>query len=332
MKQKIYLIFSILVTLAVYRYVLVDLSYREVKQLLFRVDLRYLAAFFLLSITGSVLRTWRFAIVLASTGHKPSKFLLFLVVLVRNLCSDLLPARLGSLIFIFLANNRLAINFWVATAVFSVALLLDLLVMLPVAAVLILWLGLVEHSALLAASLLIAVTGLSFYFLLKLPDLLELVRSFISKWNSKMMRKLDRILSDLAAQFESVNRGKIYPQLLLISFAVRVCKYFSLLLFLLALVVPIGFKVEDLPIAGSLFGIVAAEVAASLPISGIAGFGIYEGTWAVVFERIGYSSELAQTTGVAHHLFTQLYGWLLGLVALLALFPGRRKGDTQNRR
>ncbi|MCB0337731.1 MAG: PD40 domain-containing protein, partial [Bdellovibrionales bacterium] len=56
-----------------------------------------------------------------------------------------------------------------------------------------------------------------------------------------------------------------------------------------------------------------------LPFSGIAGFGLYEGTWAVVFRYLGLDGGVADVTAISHHLFTQVYGYLLGMIGFSAL-------------
>ena len=69
-------------------------------------------------------------------------------------------------------------------------------------------------------------------------------------------------------------------------------------------------------------GACGAEFSASLPISGIAGFGAYEGTWAIIFTILGFPQKLAITTGISHHLITQVWGYSLGVICLaLLLLP-----------
>ncbi|PID74179.1 MAG: hypothetical protein CSB32_02110, partial [Desulfobacterales bacterium] len=76
-------------------------------------------------------------------------------------------------------------------------------------------------------------------------------------------------------------------------------------------------------------GISASEFAASLPISGIASFGVYEGTWSLVFELLGFPGNIAKLTAVSHHLFTQVYGFGLGALALILLvLPVFKKKDS----
>jgi hypothetical protein len=111
----------------------------------------------------------------------------------------------------------------------------------------------------------------------------------------------------------------VYIRLVVLSVLIRLAKYGSLYVFLYALVEPIGYGFAELHPPRVFLGLCASELAASLPVSGIAGFGVYEGAWALVFRLLGFPGEFADLTAVSHHLFTQVYGYSLGALALLVL-------------
>ncbi len=67
------------------------------------------------------------------------------------------------------------------------------------------------------------------------------------------------------------------------------------------------------------WALVSGEMAASLPVSGIGGFGAYEGTMTFVLVMLNFSTDLAATLAISHRLFTQVYGLLQGVVGLLIL-------------
>ena len=66
-------------------------------------------------------------------------------------------------------------------------------------------------------------------------------------------------------------------------------------------------------------GTVAAELAAALPIHGIAGFGTFEGAWALAFIQLGFTREHAIVTGILAHALSQLFEYSMGACALLWL-------------
>ncbi len=119
-------------------------------------------------------------------------------------------------------------------------------------------------------------------------------------------------------------------RVLVLSLGVRCCKYLSLYVLLLALVLPLGYLPGDFPLPKVFLGLTTAELAASLPISGIAGFGAYEGAWSLVFQLLGYPEKLSALTSISHHLLTQTFGYSLGGAAfLLLLLPWKRNRQQQ---
>ena len=131
-------------------------------------------------------------------------------------------------------------------------------------------------------------------------------------------RKILLMLESTEREIRGAREAGIYGSLLLLSICVRAFKYGSLYVLLFALVAPLGYALEQLSVPKVFLGLCSAELAASLPISGIAGFGAYEGAWALVFNLLGFE-RIAEITSISHHLITQVYGYTLGGVALLVL-------------
>lgn len=113
--------------------------------------------------------------------------------------------------------------------------------------------------------------------------------------------------------------------LIALSVLIRLLKFAAYWSLLLGVVREHGLTAADLPFWKVLLGIAGAELSATLPIHGIAGFGTYETAWALGFSRLGLSSRVAILSGFATHLLSQLYDYSVGLVALaLALARSRR--------
>ncbi|PID74180.1 MAG: hypothetical protein CSB32_02115 [Desulfobacterales bacterium] len=122
---------SLAVTVGIFVYLFRFISLGEVVALIGNVDRAALLMFVTLSFGMSFFRTWRYGLLLGLSGYQPTKISLFLVVLVRNFFSDLLPARLGTLVYVFIVNTRLGIPWGPATSSFALAFLFDLLAMAP---------------------------------------------------------------------------------------------------------------------------------------------------------------------------------------------------------
>lgn len=319
-RNLLYALFSVLVTAGIFAWLFQHVTWREVVGLLREADPRGLALFLLASLTMSVFRAWRYLVMLRASGYSPGKLALYLVVLVRNTFSDLLPARLGTLVYIYVVTARLGIPFGAASSSFALAFIFDMIALAPMIAWAAVGLGgapvavLVGFGALLATAMLALLAGL--------PGLVRWMagRAGSLRWlGAPRAARWRQALEDVVADLRKAREAGIYGKVFVLSLMVRLFKYASLYLFLFALVAPRGYGWQALPVSRVFTGLCAAEAAASLPVSGLAGFGAYEGTWALVFQWLLFPAPLAVMTSVAHHLFTQIYGYALGGLALLLL-------------
>ncbi|MCO6429229.1 MAG: flippase-like domain-containing protein [Deltaproteobacteria bacterium] len=323
MRSRIFLVFSILVAAAVVSYLLSSISLGEVKDLIVNSNKRAVLIFVVLSIAMSVFRTWRYKLLLALNGYRPTSISLFLVVLVRNFFSDLLPARAGTLIYIFILNTRLGVPLDAATSSFALAFLFDIIAIVPLVVLAALSAGPIEgipqFTIIEAALLLAVITAVLIYVLPRafhFSAILTKKLPFLpAHWSRAIAEFLDKVESDIRA----VRDAGMYGRVLVLSVFVRLGKYGSLYAFLYALLQPLGYKLADLPAAKVFIGLCIPELAASMPFSGIAGIGAYQGAWVFIFNLLGFPLKIAQLTSVSHHLFTQLYGYLVGILALLIL-------------
>jgi uncharacterized membrane protein YbhN (UPF0104 family) len=321
--QPIYLLFSVIATAGIFSYLLTHVSLSAVVELIRNADRRAVAMFVVLSLAMSVFRMWRYDVLLRLSGFRPGRTALFLVVLVRNFFSDLLPARIGSLIYIFLITTRLGVHAGAAASSFALAFLFDTIALVPLV-LLAVWfagaVGRIPAGGLIAGSVLLA--AVTIVLMVVLPKCF--------RWGEAVWRRLrflpERWLAKGSAVFREAEadtrrawESGMYFRLLLLSVLVRVGKYGCLYVFLFALLRPLGYELSDLSVSRVFLGLCASEAAASTPVSGIAGFGAYEGTWATVFELLGFPGDIAKLTSISHHLFTQVYGYSLGGLALLLL-------------
>ena len=326
-QRAVFLLLSLLVSSGVLWYLYTTISLAELLAIIRGVPLAGLALFVLFSLTMSAFRTWRYSLLLSLSGQQVATFPLYLITLVRNLFADLLPARLGTLIFIYLARTRLGVSWSSASAGFAYSFIFDfislgfIILLATLAAS-----GVSQHPLLLIfAGLILA--GISIGLLILLPRLLQIGSSLLNRFSFLSPVTRNRIAeasTALRAELLRIQQSGMFSRILMLSLGVRGCKYLALYVLLLCLVLPAGYTVSDFPLAKVFFGLTAAEMAASLPISGIAGFGAYEGAWSLVFQLLGYPAKLSALTSVSHHLLSQVYGYALGALAfLLLLLPWR---------
>lgn len=330
LKPWIYIGFSLLLTTGVFAWLLSHVTWRQVAELILSVDLRLAGVFVATSMAMHAARTWRYRVILQSVGQAPGFFRLFLVVLVRSLCVDLLPARTGELVYLYLLRVKLGVELGAATASFALAFLFDLVALAPLLVVAVALAGAgptLPPLAWIGAGLaLLAVTALALHWL---PAGLRLgfrACALLPRRAPRFRRWARRFLASTHRQIRRAKARGVYAPVFGLSLAVRLLKYAGLYVLLLAMLLPQGYALRELPFPKAFLGFCAAEMAASLPLSGIAGFGAYQGAWALVFILLGFPAEMAKATSISHHLFTQVYGYLLGLagVVWLLLLPRAR--------
>jgi uncharacterized protein (TIRG00374 family) len=322
-KNFLYAVFSLIVTIGIFSYLLSHVSLGEVFDLIRGADRRGVAMFLVLSIAMSVFRTWRYLLCLRTSGYVPPSSSLFLVVIVRNFFSDLLPARLGTLIYVYIVTSRLGVPFSAAASSFSLSFLFDMVALAPMIALAALatW-GSTGISPVILVSAGCALMAITVAVLCALPWMFSIggrILGQLSLFPAARRSKWQAAWEKAEQDVRDVRSTGIYDRLMTLSILVRVAKYGSLYVFLFALIGPKGYGFAQLNVPRVFLGLCSSELAASLPISGIAGFGAYEGAWALVFELLGFPADIAKLTSVSHHLFTQIYGYSLGALALMIL-------------
>ena len=321
-KNLIFFGFSLLVTVVVFRALFQQVSWSDVWTMVREMEMRWALGFVGCSLVMHLLRTVRYRLVLQASGETTSFFPLMLVVIVRGMCVDMLPARLGELVYLFLMRTRLGIEWGAATASFALAFLFDLLALAPLVVVGAWFLGAAGMSAPMLAlgGLLLLVASLG--LLWALQPLMRFGQWMIGPFCRKQQgwALFLHELADSTSESLHLSREKhLFWPLLFLSLGVRCAKYTGLYVMILALLVPQGYSMADLPLAQSFIALVSGEMVASLPVSGIAGFGAYEGTLAWVMGLFGHSPETAAALSISHRLVTQVYGWITGLLGLALL-------------
>ena len=318
MKQKIYFILSLLVTIGVIGYLFRIVSVEDVFFIIKNISFIPFICFVILSFGHTFFQTWRYQMLLHLSNVNVSNTAMFLITMVRNMFSDLLPARIGTLSYVYLLSSRLNIALEKALPSFAVAFLFDVIAIIPLILLSVLGIGWKYFSkfAILIPISLGMLTGL-LIILRFLPEIFEVMSKICSK--TRFLEKGATKLNRTAEEIAGMKRQGIYFRTFILSLSVRLCKYAKLYFLLLALLYGSGYGWNDLGLGRFFLGISSAEFSASLPISGIAAFGAYEGTWAFMFSILGFPKELAVLTGISHHLITQIFGYLLGIISLLIL-------------
>ena len=256
----------------------------------------FLLAFLTLLLTGVIARALRFWVLLARSA--PLR-LLSGIVMARNLFVDLLPARLGELSYVYLLTKRTGRPVEDGFASLMLALAFDVVALSPL--LLLAVLVVTGDETLAGPGFAVAAIGVGIlaYAGARLAGPIGLrIAVWLgtedpTRWRGRataLIRKTALALADAWTR-------RIGLPVLAISVVVRLAKF------------------------GSYYflGVVSVELAAALPIHGIAGFGTFEAAWAISFTQLGFSPEDAIISGILVHAVSQVVEYSLGTCALLYL-------------
>jgi uncharacterized protein (TIRG00374 family) len=332
-----YLAASAVVSCAVFVYLFTIVRPSEIVGSIRNAAPAGIVAYMVVGLASTVLRNIRYLILLRASGTAIpiSGGQMFLVTLVRNLFSDLLPARIGSLIYVVILNARFGFPVEIGTSVWAVAFVLDLVVMVPLIALGVMVVG----AARLGISIGILTVVASLFFIATvavfsyLPQIVSMGGRFFAR-AAPMWQKGARIKDKLeltAAEIRAIYHKGILTRVIVLSFLVRILKYGCIAFLVYAILNPIDpgrYTLRAIGYWPVFLGASLAELSASTPLSGIGGFGLYEGVWTGTFYLLGYPRELAAISGVSAHVITQIFGYslgVLGIVILMAPLMRRRK-------
>lgn len=297
------------------------------RQTLSSLHVPALFAFMAFALTGAWLRAWRYKLLLApeAIGWVP----VMLVTFIRNLFIDLLPARIGSLSYVYVLNARLGLRFDSSASSFVVSVVLDFLTLSPFLIVSLIFVGAGGSTAsgfgLLALALLFL--GAMFLILWRIVPLSRLlikglglfIRVFRMETRAWAQKALDAG-DDTVTALAGIRDRRQYWPLYGLSLLLRATKYGALYSLLFSLLHSHGFILGALSPAKTILGITGAEFTSILPVKGLAGFGTWESAWALAFRLMDFDPELAVISGIGVHLITNLFEYSLGIGALLIVF------------
>lgn len=291
-----------------------------------------LALYAAISLAAVFLRAWRYLLLLepGACGWRP----MVLVTMARNAFEDLLPARIGSLSYIYLLDARVGVAFESAASSFLAAFVVDFLTLGPFVVLAVLSIGGSGRAA-VPAGLLLALAGGFFLAMaliwIKLAPLLAVLWRGAAKaaarlhaTDKKGWRRIDEKAVATIASLETLRaRGRGLPVLGL-SLLIRLAKYASLFALVGAVLRSYGLGPSDIGFGRLILVLTGAEMTSAFPIKGLADFGTWETAWAIGFKGLGFAAGLAAVSGFGVHLVTAVFEAGLGLIGLL-LLTGRRR-------
>jgi uncharacterized membrane protein YbhN (UPF0104 family) len=329
-----FVFFSLALTVAMLWYVSLNQTLDGFFTMLRRIELGYFWVYLGLNLCGLFCRAFRYYWLIGLMGVneiRASFFQLTIVTMCRNALVDLLPARLGELSFFGLLKAY-GIKLSLVFSAFSICFVLDVLVIgILFSAVLISNFlqasgddaGWLLSSAIIGGMSLCSLLVL--VYAVPLASLAQRIINYLSSLNwistfpraCRALYALDNFCGRVVKDLSLLSGFKAYAVLVLVTCGQRTAKYSSLYVLLLAILSQFGLEFGDVPFGLSLVAFVSAEGAASLPISGIMGFGAYEAVWIGVLRTGGVNLVQDSSVILGVHLITQVVGYAIGSLGLL---------------
>lgn len=325
-KKPLSIILSVLIAGGLLAWLFSAVPLRDLFGSLRRIHVPGMLLYLLISLVATAAKSARSKWLLAP--HKIGWGDMFLVTFVRNGLEDFLPARIGSLSYIVVLNRNIGLPFEAAASTLVIMLVFDFLTLSPF----------------VLAALLFARTGPSVvpgpllvglalgYFILVLALAWKIVPAtrFFTRLFGSVLRllgvqdrpkarhalgKLDETVTSLAG----IQARQIAFPLFVVSSLIRLLKYLSLYVLLLAILHPHGVGMSDFALWKVILAITAAELTSILPVKGIADFGTWESAWVLAFALMGIDRATAVLSGFSLHLVTNLFEYGFAALALLIL-------------
>ena len=254
---------------------------------------------------------------------------MFLVSLVRNAFNMVLPARTGELSYIYVLRRKFKFPVEIGISTLMIALVFDLVIVFSMIVVSIIIVGVNRFevsstSVIIIAVALLVVSLLILLFLSKIIDIVvKILDKIIPKTSklgkNKVYKNIYQKLLDTNKNIEIIQKRRIYWKVLLASLATRILKFTSYYFLIHAALHPLGYDFSDLSYWVIFLAAVAAELSAVLPTHALAGFGTYEGAFALVLVMLGFSEDPSIIGGFNFHLVNLMFTVAMGIIAIIIL-------------
>ncbi len=253
---------------------------------------------------------------------------MFLVAMIRNAFNMVLPARTGELSYIYVLTRRFMFPLEIGVSTLMVVLMFDLVIVFSLILISIIIVGINTYaisslSIIAVAVILLAISLLILFYLSNIIDLVLIAyRKLLTRFKvseKKLVFRVYKKFLDINVNLRLIKAKKIYWKVYLSSIATRVLKFTSYYLIIHAILYPMGYTFSDLNYWVILLATVAAEISAVLPTHALAGFGTYEGAFALAFIILGFTQEISIIVGFSYHLVVLLFTVILGIIAMIII-------------
>jgi uncharacterized protein (TIRG00374 family) len=295
------LIPSILITVGIILFLLLQISFKDLYTLLKTIDPLWAALGSVAFLLAIFFRALRFKWLIHSKGMPFPD--LFRITVFYHLSLMVLPSKLGELSYPYFLNKISRMNATeglaslIASRVYDFFIVLMILLLVSIG-----FQGLFKISpflVILIIAFLIAFLVCAFVYMSRLLTWLSNVAGRISHWrgsrNVTFVLWIQKKMNEMAEDFYAIKARKTYLPVSLTSLASWVMIFWAFYSYMK------GFGIE-IPFTKMVFGSTVGVIANALPISAIGNWGTLEAGWAAGFLMVGLSKEQAIATGFGVHI------------------------------
>jgi len=305
--------FSLIVALALIAFLITVIDWQTFGDLLFSLSPLSIIAGFLIYVALNFFRSLRFKVLL-DRDNTPIKTL-FPIALYHNFLVRLLPFKLGELSYIVLLKNRLGVKVEEGISSLAGSRLLELLVIVMVAAVTLLIAGDIfpeqQIIMMVLAAVFVLASMAAFYYAGRIIRFgLWMLRRIIGKFFKTPPAFLDSIaekLESTAQEFDRVSQPRLFLWAFFWSFFTYSCSFAVNLVILYA----VGVRVTPVEM---VILISMGMFATAFPFN-ISGFGVVEFSWGFGLTLLaGFSLDDATAIGLLNNGFQIACAAVSGLI------------------
>ena len=297
---------------------------QKIWQVMVNSSLLLFFLYLLLSLIGIGLRALRYQILIKATGEEnettPGFKSMILITAVRGMLVDFLPARLGELVYVGLLKKFCGTKVTSGLTSLLFAILLDIIVLAPVAIIIGLSIGFPNKTPMLIA-LVALVTVIAFYICIRyISPVFVNILSHHFAGGTSLVARLVGFVKKIDDAMQTTIKAGVFTKLLIISFGVRTLKYAGLMILFIAVTKSNYPNIAALPDLKVLAALIASEISAALPIPTLMSFGAWELGGMTFLALSGANPQDALVSLITVHIQTQAVDYGIGITALFLLF------------
>jgi len=313
-KNIIKLISAILVALIIILFLFKYIDFKDLSAAFSKLSFSIIIGTFIIYIILNIFRTERMGLLL----KRKIKFkLLFTIMIIHNMFSNLLPFRIGELSFVYFVKRTKKVAVGHSIGCLLIARIFDLIaaaILFIIAILFLTEIPTVFFKAIIAISIILGLIIICIIFLIFFDKIaLRFVDKIIALFRLKKFKliiwgheKIEEVLESL----HMIKSKRIIFWTLIFSLLIWLCQYSIAYFIFIGLGLEITFFIA---IAIATFNTLTAV----LPIQGIGGFGTSEGALTIAFLGLGFPAAIAISSGFVLHIILVLYFLILGIFGLI---------------